>query len=335
MWRLASERASCVLAETAMSDIADTAPTRCFQLPGGDDEDAAERARLDASREAFWQAREEEQCWVVPLGRDLATMPWLSHRSVGVLEAMQRARLHGRTPLLVDNTAHRAVDTFFAYRAVQVLELKEMVVDEHTGRRSHAEVMENARQRLVNAMRYGQTLYVRLSNTVPALRTRYTAADTLPLAILDHAVVAALLPFTGIVADNLADSEHPLARVLREADTEHGHFSVRPGFDVVVSTHLAAEGVAEALASALPMELLQPISPQVTARESQQASNGGADALEDAGPQGCASGELGGGELGDDRTGEAAARELTLADAREAAARLARRVEAMRARRGA
>ena len=69
----------------------------------------AERA---AARERFW-ATQPPHLWTVPMARDNAVMPLLRGRECGMLEAIARAHAHGKTPLLVDNTEHRVVDTFY------------------------------------------------------------------------------------------------------------------------------------------------------------------------------------------------------------------------------
>jgi hypothetical protein len=266
MWRLAHASAERVVKQAAEPPLPPL-PSCCILEDADEDPmDEETTAELNAKQHAFWSAREMEDCWELPMGRETDVMPWLPRRSAGILEAIERSRrLHSKTPLLVDNSDSHVVDTFFLYRAVQVIEAKQMVVEERTGRRNVAQCLEQARQRLVNAMRYGQTLYVRMSNTACAFTTRYSSPTSLPLAIFDQRAIDELRTrFTGPLGENLFGSAHPLARVLREADTEHGHFSCRPGFEVVLSTHLAKDDFRQLLERALPMELLQPIMPRVS-----------------------------------------------------------------------
>ena len=138
MWRLQHERAAksgCLpLPDDAVeefdNDDAVKEGSPCWFCDGSDDEaiaivEEAEKKRLAELKDAFWKARDAEDCWQVPMGRDLSAMPWLPHRSVGVLEAIRRARLNKKVALLVDNSKHRVVDTFFAYRNCQILEAKQ------------------------------------------------------------------------------------------------------------------------------------------------------------------------------------------------------------------
>ena len=327
MWRLENARAERVSKEypSVAPDVAPLPPCCVLPSDGPLDDDAppddSESARLLALREAFWIGMECKPCWEVPLGRDLDAMPWLSRRSVGVIEAIEHARRkHGRTALLVDNSPDRVVDTFFLYRPVQVLEAKAMVVEERTGRRSRAQVLEQARQKLVNAMRYGQALYVRMSTTACAFRTTYNGATSLPLAIFDQTAVDTLRTrHSGPMGENLFGSDHPLAGVLREEDTEHGFFTARYGFEVVVSTHLAKDDFSTILQRALPMEMLQPILPRVKERPTPAHDEGEGGAMEEAPAADAAQPEE--------------PKAWTLDDAQLAAERLKQRVELSRARR--
>ena len=267
----------------------------------------------------FGRERESNPfCWEVPMGRDLDVMPWLSKRSTGVTEAIHRARTaRGKTALLIDNSVDKVVDTFFMYRSTQILEAKQMVVDERMRKKSRAQILESARQRLVNAMRYGQTLYIRMSNTATSFKQYYTSPTTLPLAVFDQACIDSLRSlYTPPAGDNLFGSSHPLAGALREADTEHGFFQCRHGFEVVVSTHLAKDDVGDLLGRALPMDKLQPIVPLVKPRRQ-------------GGPI-----EFHGAQQSTPESTDAEERAWTsVEEAHEAAVRLRERVEAARERR--
>ena len=329
MWRLENVRTAERLSKECPTVAPDLPPLPPCCRPafddddgdGDDDEDADDdsvRAKLLKLRDEFWNVTEASDCWEVPLGRDLDAMPWLHRRTTGVLEAIEHARrVHGKTALLVDNSADKVVDTFFLYRAVQVLEAKAMVLEERTGRRNRAQVLEQARIRLVNAMRFGQTLYVRMSTSACQFKTTYSGPSTLPLAIFDQAAVDQLRArYSGPMGENLFGSSHPLAGCLREADTEHGFFTARHGFAVVLSTHLAKDDYRHFLERALPMDKLQPILPRVKQRPGQPDGGGGADA-----------------NTSRAQVEEEEGRPYTLEDAQAAAVRLRECVEAMRARR--
>ena len=235
MWRLEEMRDATRKKQYPTESKSDLAALpQCCILPDGDDDDfngvlsrdAEENERLLQIRADYWKAIETKGVWEVPLGRDLDAMPWLSRRGCGVLEAIERARRqHCRTALLVDNSADKVVDTFFLYRPVQVLEAKAMVIEERTCKRNRPQILEQARIKLVNAMRYGQTLYVRMSNTATQFVTTYSGPTTLPLAIFDQSAVGELQSrHSGPSGENLFGSNHPLAGALQEEDTEFGFF---------------------------------------------------------------------------------------------------------------
>ena len=154
-WRIdhARAEASGCLAEQCAEDEERTRPvTNCWVSQDNDDDDELvnqglddeERSRLLELQATFWKEREAEDCWIVPMGRDLEAMPWLPNRTVGILEAIRRARKAGKIALLVDNSRHRVVDTFFSYRSVQIIEAKQLILEERTGKRSRAQVLELA-----------------------------------------------------------------------------------------------------------------------------------------------------------------------------------------------
>ena len=342
MWRLQHERAaksgSLPPPDDGIEEFDNDNATKerspnCWFCCDSDDEEGmvvveeAERKRIAELKEAFWKERDAEDCWKVPMGRDLVAMPWLPHRSVGVLEAIRRARNKKKVALLVDNSKHRVVDTFFAYRNCQILEAKQLVLEERTGKRSRAQILEAARKKLVNALRYGQVLYVRMSTSAVRFKGTYTSPTTLPLAIFDQPSIDTLREYySGPAGQNLYGSSHPLAGCLREADTEHGIFTARHGFEVVVSTHLQCDDFRELLERALPLDKMQPIMPIVKARPTLQGGDGcsGDGSIEAGG---------GGGVGGEVCFDEEFKTWTSVEEAQAAAVKLRERVEAARERR--
>ena len=228
---------------------------------------STEAAKLAA--DALWEEQALEPCWVVPMGDDSSFT-----RHCGLLAALERARAAGKTPLLVDNSEDRVVDTYFSYQQAQILEAKKFVVEERQGMARSA-ILERARAQLVKALRLGQIVYMRLSNSACDFCHKYSGADTLPLDLFDAKAVAELNEnyAAGLgkhfdaadeearyVGANLWGAESPFAAVLREEDTERGVFVPRRGFEVVVCTHLGMGDFEELLAGRLPMSQLQPIA---------------------------------------------------------------------------
>lgn len=234
------------------------APTEAEALQAKEE---ARAAAVESKRLAFWAAQERRRCWSVPLARNLSAMPWLGARETGLDAAIAMARSLGRTPLLVDPQGLAAA--YLAQRQAVHLDVKQWLVDERLGVRSHALVMKEARKQLVHAMRAGRPLHVAFGSCTADFITRYSADDTLPLSIFDQRVVEALAEFTGEGADDLwEDPRHPFSQALRPNDLElNGRFSVGEGFEVIVSTQLDEEVFASRLALSVPLLRLQPMAP--------------------------------------------------------------------------
>lgn len=241
---------------------------------------------LDTSAAAaFWEEQDFLPFWSVPMAHGVS-MPWLKAHERGLLVGIDRARAHGKTVLLIDNTPDKLIDIFYQYQTAQVIEAKQLVLDEASGRRTHEQIMEGLRVQLVSAMRFGQPLYVRLADGACDFVHAYTSPECFPPAVFDHGEVTALQAFTtGQGTQNLWGATHPLASVLRVEDTTHGFFQLRgrvepvaegrqegfevgrhEGFEVVVCTQLPADAAAElsyaaTLAESLPLERMQPIVP--------------------------------------------------------------------------
>ena len=156
-----------------------------------------------------------------------ASMPWLKPHERGMLLAIERARSMGKCTLLVDQSDDKLVDTYYSYQSCQVIEAKRLVLDEVTGAKTHAEVMEQLRTQLVSAMRYGQTLYIRMADSACDFCGSYTDPAFFPLAVFDHEAVRALRHHSGALGTNLFGSDHPFAGVLRPTDVLDGVFHLR------------------------------------------------------------------------------------------------------------
>ena len=205
------------------------------------------------------------------MGRDESSSLFL--RQCGMLAALRRVRtVTKKTPLLVDRSAHHAVDTFYKYEHAEIVDAKRLFMSERAGT-PRPELMEGLRRQLVNAMRHGLTLYIRLENSACDFVGRYSAPDTFPLELFDapfvedfveeHGSLFALPGYDARAGRNLAESGHPLAMVLRDPDTLAGAFTPRFGFTVVVCSHFAVSDFHEFLDGRLPMQMLQPIAPLV------------------------------------------------------------------------
>ena len=68
-----------------------------------------EAAKL--AKDAFWEGQAREPFWVVPMGDASAFT-----RHCGLLIALERACAAGKTPLLIDNSEDKVIDTYFSYK---------------------------------------------------------------------------------------------------------------------------------------------------------------------------------------------------------------------------
>ena len=171
-------------------------------------------AKDPSPADLFWAEQDKEECWSVPMAHG-ASMPWLKPHERGMLLAIERARALGKTVLLVDPSPDKLIDTYYAYQSSQVVEAKRLVLEEGTGKKTHEATLEGLRQQLVAAMRYGQTLYIRLADSACDFSHAYSDDAQFPLALFDHATVRSLRAHAGPSGTNLYGSDHPLAGVLR------------------------------------------------------------------------------------------------------------------------
>ena len=222
-----------------------------------------------ATGDEFWRQQDALPFWTVPIAHG-GEMPWLQEHERGLLVAIHRAHQLGKTPLLIDTSEDGVVDIYYTYAGALVVEAKRMVVEVATGRATVEQTLEACRVQCVNAMRYGQTLYVRLLDSACDFCGTFHSATQFPLALFDRRTVGTLIEYREGSAQNLWGSSHPLGALLREEDLSEGVFQPRfshtpgadgtlAGFECVVCTRLAPDECAALLAEALPMSNLQPI----------------------------------------------------------------------------
>ncbi len=86
--------------------------------------------------------------------------------------AVEQAFATGLTPLIVDTSSDDRVCTFYSYQSsATLLEAKQIVMK---GRgQSNVELLEPFRKCLVNSMKYGRMLVVRLANSAPSLYCKW------------------------------------------------------------------------------------------------------------------------------------------------------------------
>ncbi|KAG9391722.1 hypothetical protein J8273_6498 [Carpediemonas membranifera] len=247
-------------------------PCACKTKPPRVDDWEAQ-AMLLHERDAFFEKQMKQPFWTIPMGTGFA--PWLGVK--GTPKTGMEAAIWWCTtkmdppkmPLLLDPDEAHAVDTFYSYRHTMILEAKKMVVDTMQGQRSHEQIMEDNRKALVNAMKYGETLYIRLANGAPDFKEKYTDPESFPIEVFDQEAVSEVMTrYADRVfdekgelkaGDNLFESTHPFGKCVQYEDTDQGYFLVRRGFEVIVESHFTTDDFAEFLEWSLPMDKMQPI----------------------------------------------------------------------------
>jgi len=217
--------------------------------PGQEALDAKLAAEADAKRVAMELEAEQQSRWCGKVWN--ATLPEMP-------KAMKKAEAAGLTPLILDNTPQKAVDTFYSYQGAQVIEGKKLVMQGRTPD-GLAQVMQECKALMLRAMARGYTLYLRMTNCAADVKDSYQNPNTLPLEVWDRALV------NRVLGENLLDMEDsPLRAVVTEDDCYEydmgrGMFFVHKDFRVVICSHFEVEDYEEFLTRALPMERLQAI----------------------------------------------------------------------------
>merc|ERR1711998_213434 len=132
---------------------------------------------------------------------------WLTHQTpagTGLQASIKVAADAKKTPLIIDTSPNKVVDTYYMYQNTTILEAKKMFMDEKQGERTHEEVMEDNRKALINSIKYGHTLYIRLANSAANFKGKYTSDECFPLKVFDQATWQEVVDkYSDGVGDNL------------------------------------------------------------------------------------------------------------------------------------
>ncbi len=91
---------------------------------------------------------------------------------LSLVYGIEQAFQTGKTPLIIDSSFDQKVCTFFSYQTDMILlEAKTMIM--MTKNRGLLSTMEYCRIALVNAMKYGKTLVINMSNSSPNFKEIY------------------------------------------------------------------------------------------------------------------------------------------------------------------
>lgn len=245
-------KAASAVKKSGVKKAAPSKPEAEKKNPGQANLDAKLAAEAAAAKAEEDKKAEQAARWKPELKLWRASMTELTL-------AMNAAEAEGKTPLLLDHTEQKAVDTFFHYSShnPQVIEGKKLIMQ---GRDAAglAEVMEESRGLLVRAMARGYTLYLRMTNCAADVIGKYQDPKALPIEVWDRLIV------NQVRDEDLCDhEEHPLRAVVTEDDCAEyssvNYFGVHKEFRVVICSHFSEEDYGEFLERALPMEKLQAI----------------------------------------------------------------------------
>ena len=79
---------------------------------------------------------------------------------VKLMEVVNMAIQKGLTPLIVDNSEDNKVDTFFGYQSASILDGKKLGLDKAINKIPIPDIMEEARKKIVAALKFGNVLYI-------------------------------------------------------------------------------------------------------------------------------------------------------------------------------
>ena len=155
------------------------------------------------------------------------------------------------TPLILDSS--NRVDTFFEYSADYsgvFIDAKKYVVETLILKRmTHEDAMEEMRQKLVVALKYGRTLVIRMGDSAADFKKRFTDPKFFPSKLVL------------VQGGKEMFNETNYIQVVRQQDLEQGTFVVRPDFKVVVTSVFQIEDFDDFLANSFPFALVDELVP--------------------------------------------------------------------------
>ena len=191
----------------------------------------------------------------------------------------------GKVPLILDETEN--TDTFMAFQRCSIIEMKALILKK--GSIGIEAVLEEMRTKLVQALKNGQTLLLRLTDSAPDILGDYSSDSAFPAKAIfsvntvqvedaDEPAEQQYGGFGGKVGETTGGTagyaqgqfqknfgtkgvfdvtkKEWLDKVFRDADKEAGAAVAREGFKVVVTSNFTVEKVKERLAS-LPLGSLE------------------------------------------------------------------------------
>lgn len=163
--------------------------------------------------------------------------------------SVEASFLSGRTPLIIDSSIDDKVCTFYSYQMdAIILEAKMLILE--SSRQPLYNSMEKARKCLVNAMKFGKLLVIRLGTSSPDFRDKYNDEN---LIKINNDLAGSNLSFfpkeVFYSGGRELHSEEWVNRLFREEDMKpHRNFAIcRDSFRVCVTSQLPIEQIDECL----------------------------------------------------------------------------------------
>jgi hypothetical protein len=166
-------------------------------------------------------------------------------------EAVEWSLKAGLTPMILDDSEDNKVDTFYSYQSAIVLDGKKMGLDMTINKVPIEEVMEDARKKLVAALKHGNFLVVALTQSAADFATKFNDdSEPVKASGLDFSDGKKYLPLAtfanggrGLVAEEMLQS------LWRDEDKEQGIVCARDpdSFHVIVTSRFSAEDFEEFL----------------------------------------------------------------------------------------
>lgn len=168
-----------------------------------------------------------------------------------MLEAIEWSLKAKLTPLVLDDSEDNKVDTFFSYQSASVLDGKKMGLDVSMRGIPIETVMEEARQRLVAALKYGNILVVALTQSATDFATKFNdTSEEVVNSSLDFSEGKKYLPLETFVNGGRGLLQEEMLNALwREEDKEQGIVFARDPekFHCVITSRFSAEDFEEYL----------------------------------------------------------------------------------------
>lgn len=180
-------------------------------------------------------------------------------------DAMREARKKGKTPLILDNTEGQRVEVYFTYSDAYIIECKKMIMDKGAKHMSVDDILEEERARFFRGKCFlmGKVVCFRLGNSACNFKGMFNGEVFPTLALFDRAQVDNCLGPVDLHDDRVEKS--PLFKMATDKEDilELSSMGIHDKFEVVVITQFEEDSYEEFLRDMIPLELFQPMRPQV------------------------------------------------------------------------